>query len=92
MAKGIDFDEANFTWGGGSPDVDDLCAHVFRQDGIPVTISKWQLTKEELFEVINTGCVWLRVWGSKHPPVFVGGHHPFAEPSKAKDDAAEDQP
>ena len=80
MAHGIDFEQSNFTWGGGSEDVDDLRAHLYKQDGIPVTCSCWKLTKEEIFEIVNTGIVWLHVWGAKHPPVLVMGHSPFNPP------------
>ena len=77
MAQGQDFPESNFTWGGGSPNVDDLRAHRYQQDGIPVNCSCWKLTPEEIFEIVNTGVVWLHVWGNKHPPVLVIGHSPF---------------
>lgn len=46
-------------------------------DGIPVLISYWKLTAEELEEVKRTGRVWLWVWGHSMPPVSMTGESPF---------------
>lgn len=43
----------------------------------PVMITCWKPSKEELQEVIDTGRVWLHVYGHVMPPVSVSGHHPF---------------
>ena len=77
MATATDFPETNFTWGSNGPDVDDLKAYVsVDAAGIVETISCWTLTKEELFEIVHTGQVWLTVRGA-HPAVSVEGRSPF---------------
>jgi hypothetical protein len=47
------------------------------ENGTPVVISCWKLTKEELEEVNRTGRVWLMVWGESMPPVALKGVNPF---------------
>ena len=47
---------------------------------LPVIISCWKLTKEELAEVNKTGRIWLTVAGGNMPPVLVAGEKPFASP------------
>ena len=54
-------------------DVADL--PVFRHNG--GVISCWQLTEEEVSEVMRTGLIWLHVNGPTHPPVYVNGKRPF---------------
>ena len=77
MAQHIDFEQANFTWQGDGEDVNDLRAFVHRlENGQVETISLWKLTPEEIFEIVQTGQVWLRVFGYQ-PPVSVQAHTPF---------------
>lgn len=48
-------------------------------DGMPVVISCWKVTAEELAEINRTGRVWLVVPGRSMPPVSVQGSTPFVK-------------
>lgn len=85
MAKGIPFPEANLVLRAPTPEdaaagtVYGLHVHRYRDlDGQQNVLSKWQLTPEELEEVVRTGGVlWFNCWGSTHPPVWISGTDPF---------------
>jgi len=47
---------------------------------VPVVISCWKLTPDELEEVNCTGRVWLTVLGTTTQPVILSGHKPTMEP------------
>jgi len=49
-------------------------------DGIPIVISCWKLTKEEMEEVQRTGRVWLGIIGQTMPPAWIDGCKPFDAP------------
>lgn len=94
MAQGIPFDEANTVLRAPTPEdaaagtVYDLHVHRYRDlDGQPNVLSKWQLTPEELAEVIATGgMIWFGCWGDTHPPMWISGRDPFVR--AAADQAA----
>lgn len=44
---------------------------------LPVIVSAWRLTPEELAEVNKTSIVWLKSYGHTHPPISVTGKTPF---------------
>ena len=44
---------------------------------IPVIISCWKPTKEELEEINRTGRVWAYHYGAGLQPHSIGGHNPF---------------
>lgn len=46
---------------------------------MPVIISCWQLSKEDLEEINRTGRVWLSITGAGMPPASVFTENPFAE-------------
>jgi hypothetical protein len=46
-------------------------------DGLPVVVSCWKPTAEELAEIQRTGRVWLVIYGQTMPPVSVEGISPF---------------
>lgn len=46
-------------------------------DGIPVVVSCWKLTQEELKEFQRTGRIWLIVAGNTIPPVILTAIKPF---------------
>ncbi len=48
-----------------------------RSDELPVVISCWKLTPEELEEINRTGRVWLHVIGRSMPPVILQVETPF---------------
>lgn len=87
MAVGIPFDEANTVLIAPTPEdaavgtVYDLHVHRYRDlDNQPHVISKWQLTPEELADVVASGgIVWFHSWGATHPPVSLSGHSPFPQ-------------
>lgn len=85
MARPTEFDQANHVWRGWPADqdreaVDDLHTHLDTSAGR--SISCWQLTADEIAEVMRTGRVWLHVYGV-HPPVYVGGEDPFSTEGEA---------
>jgi hypothetical protein len=47
-------------------------------EGLPVVISCWKPTKEELDEIIKTGRVWLTIYGYTMPPAYVSGTKPWS--------------
>lgn len=47
------------------------------EQGQPVVISCWKMTREELEEINRTGRVWLLVWGHTMPPAALAGMKPF---------------
>lgn len=46
-------------------------------DGVPLVVSQWRPTREELAEINRTGRVWLTVLGVTMPPVAISGDSPF---------------
>jgi len=84
MAVGVPFPEANLILGPPTPEdaaadtVYSLHVHRYRDlDGNPHVISKWQLSAEELEEVMRTGVIWFSCWGNTHPPIWLSGTDPF---------------
>jgi hypothetical protein len=47
------------------------------EDGFPVVVSCWKMTKEEKEEFLRTGRIWLTVYGETMPPVSVDGIKPW---------------
>ena len=72
MAEPIDFEQAQARLVGPG---DTGPLPVYQADG--VSLSCWKLTREEVQYVIDTGKVWLRVWGTPHPPVNVSADDPW---------------
>ena len=71
MANPVDFEGANFVYQ-GPPGTDTLDLSVFKHAG--GAISCWQLTPEELAEVvISNGVIWLSVAACPIPPVYLSG-------------------
>jgi len=46
-------------------------------DGLPVIVSCWKLTQEEVAEFQRTGRIWLTVYGAGMPPVCLDAKKPF---------------
>lgn len=46
-------------------------------DGTPVLISEWELSAEEIAQVLQTGRIWLQVRGTAQPPVCLSTISPF---------------
>ncbi|PCG09884.1 hypothetical protein COA17_07405 [Sphingomonas ginsenosidimutans] len=94
MADGIPFPEANLVLRAPTPEdaaagtVCDLHVHRYRDlDGNPQVLSKWQLSAEELAEVVRTGgTIWFNCWGGTHPPIWISGADPFVRaPAQAQE-------
>ena len=81
MAEPVRFPEANTQWIGRG-DVGPLPA--FRDEAQGLSISCWELSAAELREVLDTGKVWLHVWG-QHPAVYVTAEQPFEEDRQLTD-------
>jgi hypothetical protein len=89
MAVPVAFPEANSTLVGQPEDrasgaVLDLpvCICHYQESAtlIPLVVSKWKLTPEELAEVNRTnGEIWVRAHGTTHPPIHIGGTRPFVD-------------
>ena len=47
------------------------------EDPVPMTISCWKPTKEEMDEFQRTGRVWLFIWGGSMPPACLSMTNPF---------------
>lgn len=68
---------------GGETGANPLPIYPWQNEGeVPFMISKWKLTDEELEQVKKTGCVYLLVMGTCHPPVQVHGHMFLGDDSK----------
>ena len=46
-------------------------------DGVPVIISCWKPTREELNEINKTGRIWCFHYGTILPPHALAGNNPF---------------
>jgi hypothetical protein len=49
------------------------------EDGLPVVISCWKCTKEELEEINKTGRVWCFLYGAGIQPHALSGQNPFKD-------------
>lgn len=70
----VKFKESNFTFNKPQEMTDEQCMSlpVFKGtdvEGMPVIISCWQLSKEDLEELAKTGQIWLTITGHGMPPV-----------------------
>ncbi|ACU61346.1 hypothetical protein [Chitinophaga pinensis] len=83
----ITFPEHNTVYGKPEEMTDDQCMALPAWKGeapideegsrVPVIISCWQLSKEDLDEINKNGCIWLSVSGTQLPPVSVFTENPF---------------
>ncbi|MFZ5871071.1 MAG: hypothetical protein ACOYXW_11170 [Actinomycetota bacterium] len=75
MGTGVHFPEANVVLtppAGEEETVYPLPAH---RDGAQL-VTCWELSAEEVAEIVRTRRVWLSLWvGAGPPPAFVTGHH-----------------
>lgn len=82
MAEPASFDESDDYLDRPPCMTDEQCsplaiARASDSDGLPVIISCWKLTQEELDEINRTGRVWLGIYGHSMPPAWVLGKKPF---------------
>lgn len=82
MAFPASFEESNAVLSRPGDMDDEECSPLSiaraEQDGMPVVISCWKLTQEELDEINRTGRVWLGILGQTMPPAWIAGNRPFA--------------
>jgi len=90
VADAVEFEESNKVF--VAPGCNDLPAHVAEgcEDHPEVKaeiITCWELSGEELAEVLQTKRIWLFVRGTDQPPVIVTGRDPFEKNFKEDEDA-----
>lgn len=76
------FPEQNFEYVKPSDMTDEQCTSlpVFKgldPEGMPIIISKWKLSKEDLEDINRTGEIWLQIAGNTMPPVSLYTENPF---------------
>lgn len=65
---------------GNSDNVDDLPVTRFKYaDDTPAVESCWQLSKEEIKQVVKTGKLYFLCLGNTHPPILPKVHPEFKE-------------
>ena len=85
MAKGVDFPQSNLTLQGSEEDraagnVYDLFAYRFRDlDNVANIITCWELSDDEIAEIVRTRRVWCRALGHTQPPMCIQGDSPFED-------------
>ncbi|KKN32455.1 hypothetical protein LCGC14_0813720 [marine sediment metagenome] len=84
MAKPVKFEGYNTTF--VADGCGDLPAYAHGRVSDEQVVTCWELSGEELMEILRTKRVWLRVWGDAHPPVEVTGVDPFALPGEVTED------
>ena len=77
----VSFDESNGVLGEPAEihGIESNCQSVCfsNHNGQPVVISCWKMTKEELEEINRTGRVWMGMFGTVAPPMWLSGTKPF---------------
>ncbi len=53
--------------------------HVTYSDGVAAVVSAWELTEEEVADVVKSGRIWLEVRGHTQPPVVLSTRCPYAD-------------
>ena len=72
MAQPTTFPEQTMTWADMPGDHGPLPAYLDEE----VSISKWELSAEEIVAILESGAIWLHCYGTQ-PRVYVGAVHPF---------------
>lgn len=77
MGSPVDFPESNMTFSKPESMTNDECQPLPAfVDGQQI-ISCWELTEEEIMDIVRTKKVWLSVVGGSQPPVCIFGFYPF---------------
>lgn len=63
----------------GMDNCQDLHTVLITQDSLPIRVSKWILSDEELEKIKETRAVYLLIYGMIHPPVSVTAIPPIPE-------------
>lgn len=82
MIPALEFHEANCEFGKPKDMTDEQCSSLpvwkgLDKDGQPVIITKWQLSKEDLEEVAQTGVIYIQIAGHGMPPIAPFTENPF---------------
>lgn len=78
------FDESNFVFRAPKdmPECSDLHAYKdLDETDNPFVISAWDVSKEEIINLLLFKRVWLHVWGNQQPPVYLSAMSPFINSS-----------
>jgi hypothetical protein len=80
----ISFPEANANLAKPSSMTDDQCGSLpvyqgVDHEGLPIFISCFKLDEKEMLKILETGKVWLRIYGQSHPPVSLDVSNPWSE-------------
>ncbi len=75
----IPFKESNLNLGAGdNPNTDDMPVAIsVDSEAIPMVVSCWKLSPEELAEINRTGEIWPAVMGHRTPPISIMAFNPF---------------
>lgn len=76
--KPVEFAEANMVLTPPQDVSEEDCGrmHAYKT-GDGRMISCWELSGTEMMNLLQSGRIWLHVWGEKHPPVAVEVDSPF---------------
>lgn len=82
--KPVDFPQANFTYTRPATMTAEQCGdlRVYKGNypgGPPVSISCFEVSDDELREIIKTKKIWLHVIGISHPPVSLTAESPWED-------------
>lgn len=85
----VDFPERNFVFKKPVDMTDEQCSDLCVWKGaatiedtkeeVPVIMSCWKLSKEDLEEIQKTGTIWLSITGHGMPPVSLFTENPFGK-------------
>lgn len=53
--------------------------HVTYADDVQAVVTAWELTPEEVQDVVQSGRIWLEVRGVTQPPVVLSTRCPYAD-------------
>lgn len=48
---------------------------------MPIVISVWELSNEELIHIAHSGRIYFQAWGHTHPPIYISGLSFFGKPN-----------
>jgi hypothetical protein len=88
MIKPTTFPEANFTFKKPPDMAEEDCGdlHVYKtvtslsMGSVPCILSCWEISEEDLKEIIKTKRIWLGILGNGMPPVWLDGFKPIETP------------
>ena len=91
--KTIEFEEQNHTFHKPKEMTDEECVSLpccVLEHPYPQTISCWELTKEEIEQIVKTGKLWVSVFSVPPPPIAILTETPFTKPEPIEPIDAED--